>query len=604
MTYIRKILKEENVKKIINVIFFLITIAGIGVSIYMNYVDRSIWGDEASLADSFTNRNLITLCLSELENLQTAPVVWLYFEKILTLIFGNSTIVIRWGSTLFFAGAVLLMYLIGRNVFKSQYPFAYSAFVANIPYLLKYSNEFKPYIAEAFFVLLAFYLFYLYKEDKIKLPVLCISWSFLIWCGNPCCFVEGGLILSEIIYSFFEKDYKKIRNIIIAGISIVASFIVYYFFWLKATATSFGMQYYWENSSFPLIPTSLSDLLTIKNLVHLVFRQFKNIELSVLVLTFLSFVYFIWKKNRLIIGLYLGFAVALFASYINMFPVTARLWCFFYPLVALIILYFIESFISGIDYSYRHIVLVFCMAYLICSMNGIVTYSNKDNVYRADEEIKFEIDYLKENIKEDEKIYLYNTSVGVWEYINGYGNTSFGGYDDNVVFGTVYFNNDYDALARKYNYQEELKDMLEYEKMYIVIVHYYDNRIQYLIPALYESGYVSLVSYEYETPLLYYCKNIEDTKTDYSLEIIDQYTDCALTYTTIRISNTGGSYINNRFENIYLKDEENGLTFVLDKVLAPGEYTDVTVSYSSDIKPVFNLYNSYKAIGNSYLEIR
>ena len=35
---------------------------------------------------------------------------------------------------------------------------------------------------------------------------------------------------------------------------------------------------------------------------------------------------------------------------------------------------------------------------------------------------------------------------------------------------------------------------------------------------MYENGFFQLVSYEYETPLWFYCKNIEDSKVHVSYE--------------------------------------------------------------------------------------
>lgn len=78
--YIEK-LKQVPIVKILNLLFFITTLTGVFVSIYMNFVNRSLWLDEASLAYSFSTRTFWNLWDGVLEKNQSAPLGWLYFEK-------------------------------------------------------------------------------------------------------------------------------------------------------------------------------------------------------------------------------------------------------------------------------------------------------------------------------------------------------------------------------------------------------------------------------------------------------------------------------------------------------------------------------------------
>lgn len=75
-----------NVKTIVFIVGIIIVILGVGTSIYMNFVGRGLWLDEAMLAYSFTQRNLINLTTNILELNQSAPIGYLYIVKVITLL--------------------------------------------------------------------------------------------------------------------------------------------------------------------------------------------------------------------------------------------------------------------------------------------------------------------------------------------------------------------------------------------------------------------------------------------------------------------------------------------------------------------------------------
>ena len=61
-------------KKAADIFGILVILSGIGVSIYMNTVGRSLWLDEAYLVSSLKNRSLFQLTASPLDYIQSAPI--------------------------------------------------------------------------------------------------------------------------------------------------------------------------------------------------------------------------------------------------------------------------------------------------------------------------------------------------------------------------------------------------------------------------------------------------------------------------------------------------------------------------------------------------
>ena len=141
-------------KRIVDIVSLIILFAGVGISIFMNCVGRTLWLDEAMLSYSFSERSLFELTSSVFEWDQSAPVLYLYFAKIMTLIFGNTEFVLRSVSTLAMILTLFLTWYVAHYVFKLKYALLCSAFLANMNFILQYSNVFKQYLSECVWVLL------------------------------------------------------------------------------------------------------------------------------------------------------------------------------------------------------------------------------------------------------------------------------------------------------------------------------------------------------------------------------------------------------------------------------------------------------------------
>ena len=167
-------------KKAADIFGILVILSGIGVSIYMNTVGRSLWLDEAYLVSSLKNRSLFQLTASPLDYIQSAPIIYLYIVKILMMIFGDSEGVLRLFSIISYGAAMVLTYYASKRLFRCKYPILCAAFVANIDFLLRYSNVLKPYVSEGVWVLLVFIVYYLYQEKKIQWYTMAVCYMVFI----------------------------------------------------------------------------------------------------------------------------------------------------------------------------------------------------------------------------------------------------------------------------------------------------------------------------------------------------------------------------------------------------------------------------------------
>lgn len=629
-TFMSKMEKEISFKNVLNLIFLITTVVGVATSIFMNFADRSLWLDEALLAYSFSKRSFWTLWDGALEGNQSAPLGWLYFEKVLTKIFGNTAFVIRMGSVIGFILTLVLIYYLLKNVFHCSYSLAGTAFYANIAFILKYSNEFKPYISDGFFVLLVIYVWHLYVSGKINFKFLALFWAVLLWFSNPTCFFEGGLLIAEGIFILIEKNIKKLKELFIVGVTIITSFFVYYLFWIKGAIANGKLQNYWKGAKFLLVPTSSEDVSQMKELILEIFCHIDNCKMIFYLLLALVLIAVIIKKNRILIGCYIGIFITCLASNIGMFPVADRLWCFIYALLVIICFYGLNvmielntelfacttsaivflfvlqntnnKFYSGLLALVMFVIsemvsdkmnktyIVGLMAFvLVFSNDGISCYLEKENVYRNGEEINNEIAYLAGNIKEDEAVYVYSGAVAGFQYTNGYDNYSIGEYANNVIYGKGYFYENSDC-------DEEIQKIISHDKIYIAASHIFEERIYELLNAVHENGYFQLVLYDYKTPLWFYCNDLADSKIHVSYEIAEYLENGNTVNMILRIHNEGEAYLNHNWEMVGLVNCETRTWIDLGKNIAPGQSTDVPVSYERGSNPVFRLENEYGLI--------
>lgn len=580
---------QTRLERAVNILGFLIVCAGIGISIFMNCVGRSLWLDEAMLAYSFSKRSILELTQGIFEWDQSAPVLYLYMVKLLTLVFGNTEFVLRSFSILAYIAVLGLSYGVAKKLFRIKYPMLVAAFLANMNFILKYSNVFKQYLSECVWVLLVLLIYYFYKEKGLAWWKMALAFMLFIWGANPACFFIGGVLLYEFLYGIGQVEASKkakghfateqraagwhmVKNSIRTGAGVGLSFVVYYLYWLRGTATSGTMQAYWSNADFPLIPTSLADIKLAVAMVYEIFITFREARVFMTAFVAAAFVIGIfWEKNRYCIVTALGFLVTLFASYIHMFPVADRLWCFSFPIFTILAFYAIDK--MAVSNKKAELVAVFLMFTLMLTNNGILVYRHAENVYWEGEEANGAIAYVQEHIKEGEKVYVYYQSIPVMKYKIGYETDQIGKTtEDNILWAT--------GTLDKEEAQGDIDKVLQENKCYILASHAPAERINPLLDAAKETGNLEIVMNEYGTPLYYYSRKPADRKGSVSYELLEQETEDGICYVTIRVYNGGEAYINTEFDDVKVacrEREEIGTN--LWKDLAPGAYFDMPLQF-------------------------
>ncbi len=594
---------QSMMKKTVDLIGLAVILAGLGVSIFMNCVGRSLWFDEAMLAYSFSKRSLLTLTDGVFEWEQSAPVLYLYLVKLLTVLFGNTEFVLRSFSILSFAAALFLSAVLAKRLFGLRYPILVPAFLANMNFMLQYSNVFKQYVSECVWVLLVLAVYYRYREKGMSWRKMALSFMVFLWGANPACFFIGGALLYEFLCGIAGRDRKRAQRSVLAGIGVGLSFAVYYFYWLRETAGSGAMQSYWGNADFPLIPRSIADLKLAQAMLYEIFITFREARLFIAALVAAAFLIgLFWERNRYCAVILLGFLIALFASWIHMFPVADRLWCFSYPLFAILAFYALDRMTAG--GAKAQLAALFLSAALLLTNNGILVYRHSENVYWKGEEANFSIDWLRENLEPGEKVYVYYQSIPVTKYKIGYETDRIGETkEENIIWGT--------ETLDKEKAQGDIEKVLSQDRCYILASHAPAERIDPLLDAAAERGSLEIVTENYETPLYYYAKSPADRKGRAAYELLSQEEEGDTCYVTLRIWNTGTAYLNSQYDEIRIAcREREDIGTNLWGNLAPGAYFDMPLQFDwkGDTEVRLQLRNGerywYEELGTVPLTVR
>lgn len=587
-----RMLKDKlNWKNIVEAASFLVVLMSVFCSIRMNIVGRTLWLDEAMLAISLNKRSLFTMFLSPLEWNQSAPVGYLACVKIIINILGNSEAAFRAFSILAFVGVLIVFYVLCKKVLNVKFPMLCTAGIANIAFLLEYSNMLKPYICDALCVLLVLLIYYLYREKKIKLWTICVTYAVLIWFSNPVAFFAGGVVAYEVISALIHRDKKLFWRGIAVGICICASFLLMYLVWLRPTIATTNLSEFWTGYEFPLLICNRDVLNWALYLIKFVTQGVGPAWKVVLLLAILAILINIFReRNPYIWAITIAGGLTLLASNLGFFPMSDRLFLFIVPVLVLLAVFslrwLLEFFVKP---EFIRPLFALAMAFFVISGTGIQTY-HTGVAYREGEEANQSIEYIRTHLTAEDLIYVYYPAIPVFQYKMGYDTTSVGGYEDNVYLGHGFFCKDGGS-------PEDIAYISQQKGIYVLFSHVVDYEpTDNLMNVLNATGTLEKI---YDPYLFYYSCDGSQSKADFSYRVLSQKTEGDVCTAEIEIVNDGDTYLNNGMETFAFRDmdeEVQNRATVPVQDIAPGTSVTVTVSFAWEGRDEvsFSLYDEDK----------
>ena len=434
------------------------------VRIIMYIKCRSLWGDEAALALNIVSRNWLELLATPLSNGQSAPILYVITVKAIGSIFGYSEGSLRIFSFFAFIGLLICEVIFLKKIFNfSNCKICFVVVMsALLPSYIWYSNEFKPYMSDVFFVLLITLLYFYYTQSKIKLPILTALYILILGFSSPAVFFIGGALSFEFVSAILNKNKKQIFYTAISGIVILVIFALYYHLWLQPVSEY--MKIYWSNDA-----RINSIIRRIGSIFSCIRHSYGNVFVWGFVWFLVPFallgIYSLCKsKNKIACSLVLSLSLVCLASSIGKWPLVGRLWLFlpaivfiFTPIGADIVLNKAKN-----KKIMRTIGFSFLLVLTLCLSVNCLEFA-KHRMYFPTTEINPLISYVQKNIKDDEKLYVHFPLTASFSYKNGYNATKIGNAEDNnIIYGKDYKEWEANVLGN------EIQSILKNKKTYLI----------------------------------------------------------------------------------------------------------------------------------------
>jgi len=161
---------------IFNFALFLVALLGVVLRFKAYFSSYPLWMDEASLAINILNKDIFEF-FAPLEHHQSAPFLFLFCTKALTLFFDTSENVLRIIPFLASLGAIPLFYFLSKKFLNNKISILISNLLFVINYqLIYFACEFKQYSLDVFCCLALFLMFLKVDLEKISnLKIILLS---------------------------------------------------------------------------------------------------------------------------------------------------------------------------------------------------------------------------------------------------------------------------------------------------------------------------------------------------------------------------------------------------------------------------------------------
>ncbi|MDB5321389.1 MAG: hypothetical protein JWN40_3020 [Phycisphaerales bacterium] len=333
-----------------------IVFLAIAVRVPLYLVDRSLWGDEASLAVNVVGRSFGELC-RPLAYEQGAPLGFLFIERAAVMILGVNEFALRLAPLACGIAAVLLLFALVRQFLDPRTGLAALGIMALAKSPVHYSAELKQYSSDTVVSLLialcALRLVAAAGDDDNRNTARAVAWfglagAILAWFSHPAVFVILG---AGIVVTAGGLRQRRPRfAVLVAAATIVgaSSAALHYYLFARSLAHDDYLLNFWSTAMVPLdspraalpwlltaLPRSLKGLFGVSGI-------WLGTPLFIIGCIALA-----RGGRRALLGLCLAPAMCvLAASVLHKYPFEGRLLLFLLPLYAIVVA-------AGLDMLWR-----------------------------------------------------------------------------------------------------------------------------------------------------------------------------------------------------------------------------------------------------------
>jgi hypothetical protein len=353
---------------------------------------------------------------SPLDYQQVAPILFLYLEKLFSLITYDADYALRIVPLISFVGSIYLTYRVAISITNDIRigKVAVSIFCL-CPMLLAYSSEVKPYMSDVFILLLLIYLMFQFKEKfGRKICSLTLIGTVAIFFSYPSVIVLATL--GPYLLYKNRNDLNKISNILLMSLIWLVAFLANYFFLISTNIDNGGLSDWW-GVRFSYLPLHLPDFwlympYIMKVLAKVAFGwELHSWEWKPFALLYIgSLGILLWTRQFAVIYLIcFPLLIHLGVSHFKLYPFAPRLILYQAPLFIIIVSVGIV-YLANVFHKIRgSLVVMYLPAVFLLN-------TNYPTFYEHDHGMKPALQYLREHVKSEDAIYLYSGAKRIFEY--------------------------------------------------------------------------------------------------------------------------------------------------------------------------------------------
>lgn len=249
---------------LLRILIALLIAAGVVLRLAMFFQNRNLIIDEANIVRNLAERGFGGLVMP-LKYEQYAPPVFLWIEKIASLLFGYGEKAMRLYPLLCGLGTLFVFPAVAKKMMRAEALWLPLAYLAGGFIFIKYSAELKQYMPDTLIALLLVWLALHWDIQKLSKMRFVIYWmlagSVAIWSSMPSVFILAGVGCYYAWPLLREKKWNHLLALLIIAAVWLAQFALYYFAILKAQIESSYLQNYHHEYFLFALPTSKAQWL-------------------------------------------------------------------------------------------------------------------------------------------------------------------------------------------------------------------------------------------------------------------------------------------------------------------------------------------------------
>jgi len=469
-------LESLNKKGILSHRFIVITLIFTGVTIRLFFYIKNpaLWLDEATLSLNIINRDYTDL-LKPLDTLQIAPIGFLLIEKFLTNIFGTSEYILRLFPFLAGISSIPLFYLLAKKLTNKHIAVIALTFFIFGRSLIYYSLEVKQYSLDVFVFIVCLLVFQpkeKFNQSYITSTIYGLSGAIIIWFSHIAIIVLTAIGLWTFFLIIKEKAWQKIPPFLLLTGLWIGSFAINYFLFLSGHShESFQQSAFASFEFFPPFPITADNLIWYKDFLTGLFVFPLEIKpcLLAIILSFIGVIIIIWKKQYILLSLFIPLIINFILSIFHIYPCKDRLILYNASATILLLAYSIYNIFNRLPYHYL-LIIPLLFAFLLNPIRLVINGFPK-------EEIRKPMQFISDNYQKDDLLYVQYGSRWAYEY-----------YEDRYIPDNMeiivgkWIRSDPDL------FNETFKNFINRDRVWLLFSHYTDSEKEVIISKCEEYG--------------------------------------------------------------------------------------------------------------------